>query len=188
MKHFPLTERALHVVAGVVLGLLAAWYLWSPDQPPPDTPAPAQEIAPTKAAPHGALVLERAPNKNVKPAPLPPKHKAERVAKATVQSDKRPDCPPLTIDMTLARAPDGSQRVIASSPDGAVIGGMDVPVGPPAGVVRNLPWAAGASYAPEHRGYGGWIDRDMGPFRLGVELNQDREDRLEFRAKLGVRF
>lgn len=178
----------ISVIAGVVLGLLAGWQLWAPEQTIPETYAPAQVVEPSKTAPHGALVLERKPNMPVKPPPLPPKHKAERMASATVQSVTRPDCPPLTLDMTLARAPDGSQRVIASSPDGKVIGGLDVPVGPPAGVVRNLSWAAGASYAPEHRGYGGWIDRDMGPFRLGVELNQDREDRLEFRAKLGVRF
>lgn len=174
-------------LSGTLLGLFAGWQLWAPTEALTETQAPAFQLPPTEKAPHGALVLERKPDPAAKPKQkIPPKHKAERMASVTVQSAK-PDCPPTTVDMTLVRAPDGSQRVITSSPDGPVIGGVDIPV-VPAGAVRNLSWAAGVSYAPQHRGFGGWLDRDMGPFRVGVELTQDRMDALEVRAKLGVRF
>lgn len=182
-----LAELGAILLAGAVLGLLAGWQLWSVEPPARETYAPAQALPPSNAAPYGAQALERKPDAAAQPKQtLPPKHKAERVVTATVQSAK-PGCPDTTLDMTLARAEDGSQRVIASSPDGLIVRGLDVPV-VPAGVVRNLNWAAGVSYAADHDGFGGWLDRDTGPFRWGIEVNQDREDRIEVRAKLGLRF
>ena len=36
--------------------------------------------------------------------------------------------PPVTVDLSLVREKDGSKRVVASSPDGAIVSGLDIPI------------------------------------------------------------
>ena len=38
------------------------------------------------------------------------------------------DCPPVTVDLSLVRMPDKTRRVVASSQDGVVLSGLDIPV------------------------------------------------------------
>jgi hypothetical protein len=78
------------------------------------------------------------------------------------------------VDLTLVRLPDQSRRVVASSPDGVVIGGVDIPV-ETAVPQRVLKWAAGPSWNPSDRTFGAWIERDAGFLRLGADLYQVRE-------------
>jgi hypothetical protein len=76
-------------------------------------------------------------------------------------------CPPVTVDLTLVRMKDKSQRVLASSPDGSVVGGIDVPVQAPA-PFKVQRWTASALVGYDsHAGrnvFGGEISYAKGPF------------------------
>ena len=82
---------------------------------------------------------------------------------------------------------DGGQRVIASSPDGEVVGGVDVPITPALIVPEPKRWAAGISYAPAEKSGGVWIDRDIARVRLGAELVQ-QDGGISGRVRVGITF
>lgn len=97
------------------------------------------------------------------------------------------DCPPVTVDLSLVRMPDKTRRVVASSPNGQILSGIDIPI-ESAKIPRSLPWAIGGTYSYDgaHR-FGGFIDRDLGPFHLGVEAFQSQTG-WTAQAKAGIRF
>lgn len=187
--------------AGLLLAI-AVWGLW---------PAPAPIVEP--AAPEvrqadGSIVIERqATTPDAAPAHAVPKGaKVERVVRVKVQPVRPsagdglkqtgqlinvPDCPDVRVDMTLIREPDGARRVIASSPDGRIVGGVDIPVETPAPPEPRR-WAAGLSLDPIHQTPGVWIERDLMRLRVRVEANQiatrnsGREG--EFRVAVGFVF
>lgn len=76
-------------------------------------------------------------------------------------------CPPVTVDLTLVRLKDKTQRVIASSPQGEVVGGLDVPVQDQP-IPRVQRWtAAGLAGYDTHAGrnvFGGQVSYSRGPF------------------------
>jgi hypothetical protein len=49
------------------------------------------------------------------------------------------NCSPVDVDLSLVRMPDDTRRVFASSPNGTIVGGLDVPVAP-APTFRELRW------------------------------------------------
>ena len=190
------------------LGFGTAWELYKPRAPKAETAAPAQRQA------DGSLVLERKPDAKARPAQeLPKGAKVERIVQVTVQPKALPalpgiptpgsgpaaapaptPCAPVRVDLTLVRMPDQTRRVIASSPDGTVVGGVDIPEAPQP-QPRVLKWAAGGSWNPADHTYGAWLDRDAGPLRLGAELNQVRTAvtaggavSYEARIRVGIRF
>lgn len=135
----------------------------------------------------GSLVLERKPDAKTKPVHTIPKGgKAERVVRVDVQPE-RADCPVCTVDLTMVRMPDDMLRVVASSPTGTVMGGLDVPV-TPLRIQKEHHWAAGVSRGTGEESWGGWLDRDFGVLRIGVEANKTDVDKVEGRIKIGVRF
>jgi len=69
------------------------------------------------------------------------------------------------------KMPDDTRRVVASSPDGEVIAGLDIPVST-AVERKELQWAAGVVYNPFRQAYGAFVDRDISFLRLGAQLNQ----------------
>jgi hypothetical protein len=190
--------------AGLLLAL-AIWALWP-------APAPIVETAaPEVRQDDGSVILERQPTTpDATPAQAVPKGaKVERVVQVKVQPHRPaplpagdglkpagplidiPPCPPVTVDMTLLREPDGSRRVVASSPDGRIVGGVDIPVEtPPPPAARR--WAAGLSLDPIHQTPGVWLERDLMRLRVGVEINQiatrnaGREG--EIRLRVGIVF
>lgn len=177
------------VVVLVLAGFGLGWYYFRPAPPKPETYAPAKVQA------DRSKVLERKPDAAAKPAhEVPRDAKVERIVRVSVEPERSANgpvdtqeyCPVLDVDLTLVRLPDESRRVIASSPNGRIIGGVDIPV-ESARVYKELKWAAGVSYNPLDRGFGGWLDRDLGPFRLGAELNQIK-DGFDARLKAGMRF
>lgn len=95
-----------------------------------------------------------------KPTPSGP---GDRSPAASLQAG----CPPITVDLTLVRMPDKSQRVLASSPDGSVVGGIDVPVEIPA-PFKVQRWTAEALAGYDtHAGrnaFGGEVSYAKGPF------------------------
>ncbi len=80
-------------------------------------------------------------------------------------------CPPVRVDLTLIRLADQTRRVIASSPDGAVVGGVDVPVesATPQQVLR---WSVGPAYGGGDTRWGASLTRDLGPVRAILQVMQ----------------
>lgn len=147
-------EYAYGVASGVVLAAFAWW--WIAGSSPSEPPAAAVRQG------DGSLVLERKPDAKAKPAAqLPARAKLERQIQVVVQPE-RADCPVCTVDLSLVRLPDDTRRVVASSPTGQIIGGLDVPVIPSTGTERR--WLAGALYNGR---WGGLVAREVGPFVVG---------------------
>ena len=114
-------------------------------------PVAAVEVAlPAQRQTDGSLILERAPDANAKPAQqIPAGAKVERIERIVVRptapstsvaataptngsgqlgAEPIPALPSTTVDLTLLRMKDDTQRVVASSPDGTIVGGVDIPV------------------------------------------------------------
>lgn len=201
------------LAVGIILGLGVGWKLWSPESqktPVVEAHAPAEHQA------DGSQILERNPDADAKPAQQIPKGaKVERVVQVIVQPSQpvaplphsgsaasvpnepaRTPCPPVRVDLTLVRMADQSQRVIASSPDGQVVGGVDIPVEATLPPPKILKWAAGAVYGTTAWGdtaKGAFVDRDFAFLRTGLELTKNsysmaNRQGWEMRAKVGLRF
>lgn len=183
---------AVFVIALVLIGAGLGWYF---TRPVPVIETPAAEVR----QPDNSLELARAPDAKAKPKQIIPKGaKVERVAQVTVQGPglKMPDattrpCPPVTVDLSLVRLHDETRRVLASSPDGVVLSGIDIPV-ESAAVPEPKPWAVGISMNPVQQTFGVWIERDVMRLRAGAEINQTRNvfgsTGMEARVRLGVPF
>lgn len=78
-------------------------------------------------------------------------------------------CPPLHVDLALLRLKDQTQRVVASSPDGSIVGGVDIPVETPK-ISRPTRWTAAALAGYDSRAarnvWGGEVGYQLGPFVL----------------------
>lgn len=170
-----LTPPALPVVvlAIALLGAAAAagWWLGRPAkivEPP----------APAAAQADGSLILERAPDARAKPKQRVPRNaRVERVVAVDVKPAPgalKDDRDSLRVDLSLVRLPDSTRRVLASSPDGEVVGGLDIPVETAAPAPAPKKWAAGLSWSPTHHTAGVWVERDIGRARLGAEIAQVR--------------
>ena len=167
------------VIAAILAGggAVAGWYFTRPAKV-------IETAAPAVVQTDGSTIVERAPTTpKARPKQAVPKGaKVERVGSITAQGIT-PDeikactavpCPPVTIDTSLVRLPDGSKRVIVSSADGTILKGVDIPV-----ETQEIPepkvWAAGVSLVPQNQTMGVWIERDVARVRLGVEINQTRQ-------------
>ena len=183
----------LLMIAALVTAAALGWWL---GQPAPIVEAPAAE----QRQADGSIVLERRPDAKARPKHLiPPKAKLERVAQVTVQPAAVPvsgePCPPVSLDLSLVREDDGGRRLLASSPDGTIVGGVDVPVETAAPPPKPLRWAAGLSWSPVDDTYGVWAERDVSLFaaaaRVGVDINQTRtgpDTGIEARVRVGFAF
>lgn len=183
-------KGALTLVAvGAGLGLALGWQLWRP-KPILETPAPPI------VQKDGSTVLERRPDPTAKPRnEVPPGAVVERLIEITVTPRDLPNlsspgqtvplCPPMSASLSLVRMPNGTRRVVASSPDGSV-SGVDIPV-ESAAPVKALRHAAGGSYYPQWGTYGVWAEKDYGPVRVGAEVFRHRAGAsLGFAAALRV--
>jgi len=169
------------------------------------------ESAPEPAAPEvrqsdGSLILERqATTPTARPKQrIPPAAKVERVAQVIVQPEAPAPaagqpCPPVTVDLSLIREQDGGRRILASSPDGKIVGGIDVPVEPINLVEPRKRWAAGLSWSPLDRTSGIWVERDIRiplinlAARVGVDVNQSggvhtSAGGIDARLRVGIAF
>ncbi len=161
---------------GLLSGILGM-YLW-PAATVVETAEPEQRQA------DGSLALGRAPDANAKPKnQIPTGGKAERTIRVDVQPP-RADCPICTVDLTLVRMPDDTRRVVASSPTGTVIGGLDVPILP---IVLDRPkvWAAGALYNGR---WGALISRDFRWLSVGGAITTEKDGGFAPWALLVLRF
>lgn len=173
----PLGALALGVVAGLTLG----WKLYRPKPLPKETAAPAIHQT------DGSMVLERKPE--AKPEPrheLPKGSKLERQVSLEVLpsiptggpaipgSGSLKPVEPIHIDLSLVKMQDGTQRVVASSTNGKIVGGLDIPVEPAKPEPKPFKWTAGALWNPSESTYGVFITRGVGPFVVGAQVYQQR--------------
>lgn len=174
----------LALIVGVAVGLPIGWHIRGT--------APALEVVtaePGQLQRDGSVVAPRvpAPAKPVKPPHvLPAGAREERRIAVTVQPEV-PDCPPVTLDLSLVQV-DGGRRVVASSLDGAVVSSLDMPIIPALLPPLPRPWAIGASYSLRGERYGTWIERDIGRVRIGADVSQDRLGDVEGIVRIGWTF
>lgn len=79
------------------------------------------------------------------------------------------DCPPVTVDLSLVRLKDKTRRVVASSPDGQILSGLDIPI-EAAPEVRIPRWTLSAVAVADLEGIrpGALLQRRLGPVVLGA--------------------
>ena len=164
-------------VAGIGLG----WKIFRPK------PVAQVEVAlPAARQADGSLILERAPDAKAVPAQQIPKGaKVERIERIQVRASSAPAAvtaptngsgqpaaaltPALpsttTVDLTLLRMPDDTQRVVASSPDGTIVGGVDIPV---SSAPREPKSTAIGGYDLVNKAYLAGYLHKLGPFQIGV--------------------
>lgn len=163
-----LSNRARFLIGvglGLAAGIAGCWALWHPRTPKLETHKQEERQK------DGSLILERQQTTDEKTAraqipvaPMTPKGaKLERLGKLEIlpklpptptagpgipgPGAVAPEAPkPLEVDVAIVKEKDGSQRLIGSSPDGTVVGGLDIPIGPPAPPVPSFKWAAGIDY------------------------------------------
>jgi hypothetical protein len=188
----------LGVLLIFVAGMGTGWHLRSKKNPSPVKPQPAV------VQQDGSVELAVKPDANAQPAQqMPEKVKIIRIVKVVVkpgpsagvpgatsgsapqatapqgpQSTATLPCPPVQVDLTLVRMPDGTRRVIASSPNGQVDPGasMDIPVDV-ADEPRALKNAVGLVFGRNNTGgssNGVCYDRDVFTrIRVGIEGTKD---------------
>ncbi len=190
--NIPIIPRWIPLVACVLLGLMLGWWLWHPRA------APIETAAPTIILKDGAQVAARVPDAPIPeavPQAVKQLHGAKLVRAIGIDvtpksKDGTTVCTPEHIDVGIVKMPDSTERVIVSDQSGDITKAIDIPVTPLPPIQRQLKWAAGASYDVINRRYGAFIDRDLGPFRLGVEILQPAINERSFTAvaKIGIRF
>ena len=102
----------------------------------------------------------------------------------SLSPDAKPANNPITVDLSLVRLTDDTKRVIASSPDGEIVGGMDIPIETLA--YKPRVWAAGISVDPVHQVGGIWVERDISRIRVGVDAGVNKFHDFETRLRFGV--
>lgn len=202
-----LTTHFVALALGCLLGWSAHWRLTEP-QAVQLVSTPAQRLA------HGGLQAESRIDPEAKPKQaLPLGAKARHVGHATIKPISRagrqgrtgmgvpdardgakdgraplPGCGPVRLDYTLYQGEGGQEFMRLSSPDGEIADGVD-------SIVTGLKlapdrsWAVGAGRGPDGR-YGVRVDRDFkfAPLRVGVDLQQGQDHRLEPWLWLTLRF
>ena len=87
----------------------------------------------------------------------------------------------------MVRMPDNTGRVIASSPSGKILSGIDFPLEALGGTPAGRPWAAGISFDTDLR-VGAFVERDIGLFRIGLEASTNARSGVIPKAWAGIRF
>lgn len=196
-------------VTGALIGLTLGWQLWWTQKPPaPEPEAPEErhfdevllerQPDPMKvdhpprppASPPGTKQVLRLVRVTVRPAPgMPPGAETGSPVGAGAS------CPDVSVDLALLRMKDGGHRVVASSPNGAILGGIDIPLAAPEQVARSPPVNAVGVFARALIPMSGGVfyERDFGWLRAGVDLGYHPWSPLlpaglEAGVRAGIRF
>lgn len=202
---WPIRLALVSVIVGLLGGLTIGWQAWG-------TRAPAAELAaPEQRLDYGAMMLERQPELSlvpdppIRPSSPPGTKRIARLVRVVVEpkpaeSPSAPNgrsierCGPVRIDLALLEMKAGGYRVVASSPDGTIVGGVDVPLAPPEAVARSPPPnAVGVLVRGPWLAAGVFYERDIGWLRTGIEVAYRRPSfgfpgGLEAGARAGIRF
>lgn len=151
----------------------------------------------------GSVMLARDAGAGAKPAQtIPPEAKVVRIIKVVVKpgepaqpgtsgtapqdggtstapSTQTNPCPPVRVDLTLVKMPDGTQRVIASSPDGKIDGAasVDIPVAEPTAPAKAYTWGLGCVIGAGDNGATSkgivYHHKVIGPVWAAAEITKD---------------
>lgn len=166
--------------AGMIAGLSLGWGLWSGVK----TPTP-ESYAKEIRQKDGSIIAERKPGALQPAAEIPKGATVERVVKVTLRPSATPTgdtaipgsgapsaTGEVTLDLSLVQLADGSHRAIVSSTDGTIRAAVDSPTSTEAPTKPRV-WALGAvvgvGQAGEHT-RGLFLERDLGPWRVGVDI------------------
>lgn len=161
-------EIGLAVTVLAVIGGLF-WYIHTIRHSVAETPKTAVRQG------DGSLVLQRTvttPVAQVKvPHKIPVGTTLQREEQVFVQPTV-PDCPKQEVDLSLVKAKDNTERVVASSPTGTVTGGLDIPTAPEPQVSKPQHWQisamAGVDTYRKLPVYGGQVEYRKGVFTVGA--------------------
>lgn len=188
------SNGVLYIALTSILGIMVL--TWACPGPKPVQEPPAAEIRQKDGSLVVKRLLEVPAEFKVDPHLIPAGAKVARRTQVTVQPHSTPDClkpQPVRVDLSLVTMPDRTTRVVASSPDGAIVGGFDVPSEHPPPPAKELN-AVGLSVGLPGQYIGGFYDRDFWKLRVGVELGLRTRSAggvpagLETRVRVGVRF
>ena len=153
--------------------------------------APVQEVvryAPAVRQQDASLIAERVPD----PDPPPPPHRlpegSAEVRRVATTARPHEGVTDVRIDWSLIRDDAGGQRVVVSSPDAAILGAIDTPIIPALIPAPPRLWAAGVSYDPFHDRPGAWVERDLGPIRVGADVLAAEHGGVRALVRVGWRF
>lgn len=132
---------------------------------------PAAEPKAKQQIPHGSKV-ERVVSVTVRPKPKTIPRTSSQWSEAGKSVEP---CPDVTVDLSLVKNADDTRSVIASSPDGEVISGVDIPAQSLPSVSAPLKWSVGATYF-SNKWYSANVSRNWGPLRAGVEVLKTPND------------
>ncbi len=151
---------------------------------PSTQPAKPPHALPTSAVEERRVSVLVQPNRRglVKES-LTPRSDSAEAAQLVASTDHPPtagkvidscDCPPVQVDLSLVRMPDRTRRVVASSPDGQVVSGIDVPI-ELLSVPRIPRWTASAVAVADLDGIrpGILLTRRLGPLVVGGGILSD---------------
>lgn len=206
------------IVAVIIVTIFLCWQIWKPKPPVPETykpPAslpggsqqlerkPDPQAKPATAIPKGSKLVRKVSvtiqaknpiqtisgSVTVETVQEEAKSAMKAMSPAPVAAAESP-CPPVTVDLSVVENQDETTSVIVASPDGTILGGVDIPVKNAASVAEQPKWAVGLVGDPIRRLGGVFVDRDLGPFRLGVQANQRDEGHFldQFWIKAGIKF
>ena len=142
---------------------------------PADQPS-APALKPAGALPKGA-VIERNIEITVQPDSPRPELKTRPASAPDLDLPRGSvtdlsgafECPEVKVDLSLIKLKDQTQRVVASSPDGKVVGGLDVPITRQE-FPKPIRWTAqavtGYDVTKSRQVFGGQVSRNLGPFTL----------------------
>lgn len=170
-----------------LLGLTTGYRVYGPK---PITTG--EKAAPAETLSNGSLLIRRDPDAKIPSLPkvLPEGAKVTRTVR--LEFVPLPEIPgprpPVEIDLNVLKMPDGTTRILAETTQGKIVGGVDIPREP----ARPTPkWAAGGMYSPGQKTWGAFLDRDLGPMRVGLEVTQTSLQgfrSVDAWVKVGVRF
>jgi hypothetical protein len=184
---------------GLLVGILFGWW-WCAPRMIPEPPAPPvrqadgslvlERVDPAtqpRKAPHAlpaGAVEERRASVVVQPPRgvlvqatadhlVQPHDMADHVADHGKVIDSC-DCPPVQVDLSLVRMPDKTRRVVASSPTGQILSGVDIPI-EPATLPRIPRWTLSAIAVGDLEGIrpGALLTRRFGPLVVGGGVLSD---------------
>lgn len=183
----------ISAAVGLLVGLALGWCWYRPHTPGREPPAASsvqrdgsvvmarvdpstQPARPPHELPRGSRE-ERRVSVVVQPGPgrvvhdtvqVPAPDHVSQPGKMVDSVVERCDCPPVQVDLSLVRTPDKTRRVIASSPDGKILSGVDVPL-EAASAPRIPTWTLSAVAVADPDGIrpGALLQRRLGPFVVG---------------------
>lgn len=188
------------LIIGLLGGFALGWKVYHKDV---STQKTTEHAADSTRQKDGSLILQKVVDTIIEPAQIIPKNVfVDRIIKVVVTDTMWRDpvnvngelkCPPCTtqVDLTIVKdKKKNERRIIASSPDGTVVAGIDVPYEeiPP---VKNPLWTLGISGSYDvinnTKRVGLYVDKTVGPFRLGGELGGWKQQAY-VGARVGVNF